>query len=287
TCSIPESDTNETVLLKPGEARVIETTGTVTADPGSKTFNIALSSDIDKNETVTINYGYVETLNINVLPAYPEGNLAVGYEISNVGGLAFKDSITAEIYTAGGAAPIYTFDRNFNLYPGEAPLTGTLEMFLLPGNYILKTKSGRQPIEQESAFIVHPSGIGTVTLTTPTNFYPVGANDIAFRITNNDTSPGHIPIVINISPQNNTTLSKSFAGSRGRSHSVSVLKEPLAAGGTVTKSYYIKAGESAEDLIHADLTATGDYTLSITGAKLSAPLTRVIRVVAVHDVGAT
>ncbi|MCP4152761.1 MAG: hypothetical protein GY757_33820, partial [bacterium] len=41
TCSIPESDTNETVLLKPGEARVIETTGTVTADPGSKTFNIA------------------------------------------------------------------------------------------------------------------------------------------------------------------------------------------------------------------------------------------------------
>ncbi|MCP4146443.1 MAG: hypothetical protein GY757_01710 [bacterium] len=127
------------------------------------------------------------------------------------------------------------------------------------------------------------SGIGSVTLTTPSAFYPVGANDIPIRITNSDTRPGHIAITINVTG----TLNKSFAGSRGRSHSVSVSKEPLASGGSVTKTYYLEAGQSTDDVIQTDFTEKGEYTLSVTGPKLSVPLTAAIRVVNVTDISAT
>jgi len=178
TCVIPETGTNESLTLSPGEERIIQASTAITA---TKTYTVQLSGDIEKTESRTVQYGYVENFNMNILPAYREGTVSIGYQLANAGGLPFESNFNASLFIAGAAEPLFSINRRYNLYPGADPTADVLQWELAPGNYILKyqtTKSG----PGESIFIVTPSGIGTITLLTPNN-HPIGSSDIEFKIT--------------------------------------------------------------------------------------------------------
>jgi len=151
---------------------------------------------VEKSETITVQYGYVENFSINILPSYREGTVTIDYTIANNGGLAFCDALHFELFALGGTDPLYTIDRNYTLYPGESPTADAIALPLTPGNYQLRYRTSKNPTEQASPFTVQPSGIGTVLFTG--GLYPVGMNEMSYQITNTDTVAGQIPLNITI-----------------------------------------------------------------------------------------
>ncbi|MCP4217092.1 MAG: hypothetical protein GY765_20760, partial [bacterium] len=226
-----ESKLEQTVTLKPLEEQVFGFNDTTAAD---RSYSVTLEGDVEKTAAFDVVYGIKETFAVNVQPTYREGQVSAGYQLSNSGALGFKDTVTAELYALGGTAPLYTFDRSYNLYPGETPITGNYEMQLAPGNYLLKYSAGKNPTQQETPFVVQPSGIGTVNLQDTGTLYPVGTSDINYSITNSDTVAGHL--------------------------SVSITMAPIAAGGilTETRTYYLAPGETKKDPIHVDIAEKRD-----------------------------
>ena len=88
-------------------------------------------------------------------------------------------------------------------------------------------------------------------------------NDIAFSLVNTDTAAGTINLDINLTEAGSST--------------------PLYTGG---RSYYLLSGESTEDVITVEFPHTGTYILSISGARLSSPLTAQLEVVELKAIAA-
>jgi ligand-binding sensor domain-containing protein len=250
-----ETTIDETIVLNPQEERLLTVNDTLFANK-DKTYTISLTGDVQETETWIVKYGYVEDFNINILPGYRQGAISIPYTLSNNGGLAFVDDLHVELLPMGGSVPLYTIEPSYNLYPGEAPITGTIDFRLLPGNYVLKYQTSKQPGIQSTFFTVQPSGLGAIAIN-PDSQYPVGAVDINYSITNTDTYAGQVPLII--------TLSEDQTGA------------PVF---TETRDYYLAAGETRGDVIHYDFTSigTGTYTLNFSGPKLAAPVDAVIRI---------
>ncbi|MCP4151696.1 MAG: hypothetical protein GY757_28390, partial [bacterium] len=257
-CQVPEIELDETLTLKPGEEKIIASTDTITT---AKTYEVILGGDIERRETKTVQYGYVESFNMNVPAANREGKVSLGYGIANAGVLPFSDTVHAEIYAAGGTEPLYTVARRHNLYPGAGAVADTIQMQLTAGNYRLAYKTGRTA-EQEAFFTVRPSGIGTLEYTG--GRYPAGSNDITYRVTNSDTAAGHIPLTVTVG-----------AG------------QPAAVILSENRSYYLEPGETVVDTVVCDFPQKGDYNLAITGPKLTASIENQLHVSDMMDAGAT
>jgi ligand-binding sensor domain-containing protein len=254
-----ETPIDETLTLQPREERILTIDDAISAD---KTYTIALSGDIEQTETKTVKYGYVENFSIDIQSAYREGPVFIGYTLANSGGLSFTDQVHFELFTVGGTLPIYTVERNYQLYPDQAPIMDTIDIPLLPGNYQLQYHTSKHPQVQTALLAVQPSGIGSIAVNS-SNQYPVGAADINFSITNTDTFVGQVPITL--------TLFGSEPG------------VPLL---TETRSYYLLAGETQNDVLHYEFTTAGNYTLNFTGAKLPTPVNSIIRVMNLEQVTA-
>ena len=235
---------SESLTLAPGVERVLAFADTISAD---KHYKIQLSGDVEQEQTLTVKYGYVENLALDILPSYREGTVNLAYTLANSGGLAFTDTLHFELYTVGGVIPLYSLNKNYTLYPGEASITDHINFNLAPGHYLLKDSSSKTPLT-EIPIVVNPSGIGTITLTGPATL-PLGNNKIPFTLTNSDTVAGNIPIQI--------TVAASV-------RSAAVLTE--------SRNYELQPGESITDAISLNLEIAGAYTLMITGDKLSAPV---------------
>ena len=257
---------DETISLEPCEERVLTFNDTISTDTN---YTVAITGDLEKSETVTVKYGYVENLSLNVLPAYREGTVNIDYTLSNTGGLPFTDTLHFELFNEGSAVPLYSIDRNYNLYPGESPINDSLNFSLSPGVYQLQYQSisipeiqiGRElapPVPSNTTrgtfikapldppkflFNVLPSGIGNVILTT--NNFPTGTNQIQYNVTNTDSSAGLIPITITIFGDDPTT--------------------PIL---TETRSYYLLPNQSLQDFIEYNFPQKSNYTLSISSPKI-------------------
>jgi hypothetical protein len=85
-----ETPIDEALTLQPLEERILTINDTISAD---KTYTIELSGDIEKTETRTVKYGYVENFSIDIQPAYREGLVSIGYTLANGGGLSFTDQV--------------------------------------------------------------------------------------------------------------------------------------------------------------------------------------------------
>ncbi|UCH92620.1 MAG: hypothetical protein JSV88_20310, partial [Candidatus Aminicenantes bacterium] len=262
---------NETLTLQPQEERILTINDAISAD---KTYTIALSGDVQKTETKTVKYGYVENFSINIQPTYPEGMVSIGYTIANGGGLSFAHQVHFELFVVGGTLPLYTVDRNYHLYPGQAPITDTIDIPLQPGNYELKYSTSKKPtndtndtndtntLYQSALFSVQPSGIGVITIPAAITF-PTGAADITYSITNTDTFAGQVPVTLILT---------------GSEPGVPLLTE--------TRDYYLLPGETQNDVFHHEFAAVGTYTLSFTGTKLPAPINSIIQVKNLEEVTA-
>ncbi|MGD2092848.1 MAG: CARDB domain-containing protein, partial [Candidatus Aminicenantes bacterium] len=255
-----ETPIDETLTLQPQEERILTITDTISAD---KTYTFTLTGDIEKTETKTVKYGYVENFSMDIQATYREGQVSIVYTLANTGGLAFTDLVSFELFAVGETLPIYTTDRNYQLYPGQAPIMDTIDIPLLPGNYQLNYHTSKQPQVQTALLVVKPSGIGNIVIN-PSGQYPKGAADITYSITNIDTFAGQVPITL--------TLSCSEPGG------------PLL---TETRDYYLLAGETQNDVFHYEFDAAGNYTLNFTGAKLPAPVNSIIRVMNLEQVTAS
>jgi ligand-binding sensor domain-containing protein len=254
-----ETPIDETLTLEPQEERILTFNDTISAD---KTYTVELSGDIQKTETKTVKYGYVENFSIDLQPAYREGPVSIEYTLANGGGLPFTDQVHFELLAVGGAIPIYKVDRNYHLYPDRSPIMDSIDIPLPPGNYQLKYYTSKHPQVQTALLAVQPSGIGAIAVN-PSNQYPVGAADINFSITNTDTFAGQVPVTL--------TLMGSEPG------------EPLL---TETRGYYLLPGETQNDVLHYEFAAVGNYTLNFTGAKLPVPNNSIIQVVNLEQVTA-
>jgi hypothetical protein len=166
-----ETPMDETITLQPLEERILTVNDTISAD---KTYTIELSGDIDKTETKTVKYGYIENFSIDVQPTYREGLVSIGYTLANGGGLWFADQVHFELFAVGGILPIFTVDRNYHLYPGQAPIIDTIDIPLLPGNYELKYRTSKQPVVQTALFAVQPSGIGVIAINPASQYRGCG-----------------------------------------------------------------------------------------------------------------
>ncbi|MCP5105302.1 MAG: hypothetical protein GY950_18080 [bacterium] len=252
-----EDKLRETVTLVPGEQRVLtfsDTTGT------DRNYKLTLSGDVNREETHTIQYGYKENFTISVLPSYREGTVAFSYQISNSGGLAFRDDIHFELYTVGAAAPLYTIDKTYNLY-AAGTRNDNLDFSLVPGNYRLTYRTTKNPTPQEALFTVQPAGTGVIAFTGGSR-YPVGLNDVKYTVSNSDSAAGSIPVTVTISDN----------------QSQPVFSE--------TRYYYLEPGVSADDAVHLEFSQKGSYTLTVTGPKLTGPLNSTLRVLDLKDVSA-
>ncbi|MCX6584525.1 MAG: hypothetical protein NT166_30510 [Candidatus Aminicenantes bacterium] len=258
---------DETISLEPGEERVLTFSDTISADTN---YTITISGDVEKSETVTVKYGYAENLSLNVLPTYREGPITINYTLANSGGLPFTDTLHFELYTEGAAVPLYIIDRTYNLYPGEPPIADTLNFPLSPGIYQLQYQSIKEskgafekaPLDSPKLlFTVLPSGSGNVILTA--NTFPTGSNQIPFIITNTDTAAGLIPITITIFGDDPTTP---------------ILSE--------TRNYYLQPNESLQDFIEYNFPQKSNFTLSISGAKLTTPIITSIQILNPNETSA-
>jgi uncharacterized membrane protein len=250
-----ETPIDETIILTPQEERLLTVNDTLFANK-DKTYTISLTGDVQETETRIVKYGYVENFNINILPGYREGAISIPYTISNNGGLVFVDDLHVELFPVGVTVPLYTIHHSYNLYPNEAPITGTIDFNLQPGNYELRYQTSKQPEIQSTLVAVQPSGLGAIAIN-PDSQYPLGAVDITYSITNTDTYAGQVPLII--------TLGGGQAG-------VPVFTE--------TRDYYLAPGENRGDVIHYDFTSigTGTYMLGFSGPKLATPVDAVIRI---------
>lgn len=250
---LSETDPGRTITLKPAEEQVISWEDLISTD---KNYTLGITGDVEKREDFTVSYGYKEIFNLNNVPAYREGNVLIGYSLSNGGGLAFKDDLHFELFTVGGTLPIYSIDRSYNLYPGKAPIAETLKFDLLPGNYILKYRTTKTA-ETTSVFVVNPSGIAQFIPDADYKFR-TGLNEIGFKIKNADTVAGNIPLKFEIKSGETVLL-------------------------TETRSYFIEPNAESADKIVYDFTAKGNYTLNVTGAKIQVPFTGTVRVLNRED----
>lgn len=245
---------DQSVTLTPGEVRLLSFSDSITSD---KTYTVTLSGDVNLSRSYTVTYGYNETLNLNVQPSYREGQASIGYTIANTGGLPFTDTLHFDCFVVGGSTPVYSFERTYNLYPlqpEELPISDNIFLNLPPGNYLLKSYSGKLPSVNETLFNVIPSGIGTVILTGETTTYPVESSGqiIPFSVTNSDTVASTIELSLAINGQQGSVLADY-------------------------RAYYLQPLQSIEDSISINFPYTGNYTLSITGSKLTAPVTTVLQ----------
>jgi len=283
---------DESLTLEPGEERILTFSDTISTDT-NYTITATISGDVEKTETVTVKYGYVENLSLNVLPTYREGPIMINYTLANTGGLPFTDTLHFELFNEGASLPLFTFDKTYNLYPDQSPIADTLNFPLSPGIYQLKYQSisippeiqmGREqalPVPSntargtfedpltgsprrgaldpaklllgESLFTVLPSGLGNISLTT--NTFPTGSNQIKYTITNTDSAPGQIPITITI-----------FAD------------DPATPILTETRNYYLQPNETLQDFIETNFPQKSNYTLSISGSKLTTPIITPIQI---------
>jgi hypothetical protein len=189
-----ETPIDETLTLQPQEERILTLNDTISAD---KTYTFALTGDIEKTETKTVKYGYVENFSMDIQAAYREGQVSIVYTLANTGGLAFTDQVSLELFAVGGTLPLFTTERNYQLYPDQAPIMDTIDIPLLPGNYQLNYHTLKQPEIQTALFVVQPSGIGNIVIN-PSGQYPKGAADITYSITNIDTFAGQVPITLTL-----------------------------------------------------------------------------------------
>jgi len=248
-------DIDETITLNPLEERIFSLSDTTAAD---RNYTIALSGDLEQTETRTVQYGYVETFTLDVLPSYREGDVTISYQISNTGGLPFRDDLHFELYSVGSTVPLYSVDKTYHLYPVEEALSDALEFSLAPGNYRLTYQGTGNPLMQEVSFAVQPSGTGVVTFIGST-LYPLGLNDVKYRITNTDSAAGSIPVtVVVIDSQSQPIFSE-------------------------TRYYYLQPGESQDDAVYYEFSQKGSYTLSITGAKVTTPVQTTFQVLNLNE----
>ncbi|MCP4152718.1 MAG: hypothetical protein GY757_33605 [bacterium] len=248
------------ITLGPLEERKITLEETITAD---RNYTVTVTGDVEKSAAATVQYGFKESVQIEMPPVLREGAVTIAGSIANTGGLAFQESLTAGIYKDSTIEPLYTFDRQYTLYPGAPAVADTLDMPLTPGSYRLHYKTGKNPAGQNVPFTVLPAGAGTVAVSGNTGNYPIGTNLFTYRITNTDTAAGSIPVTVTIAAANpqNTAV---------------VLSE--------TVNYYLKPGETVESTVRHDFLTAGNYILTITGAKLTAPAAMPIRVLEMDKV---
>ena len=245
----------ETVTLAPGAEDLLSFNDTITAD---QNYLITVSGDVEKSQTIEVKYGYKEQFNINVQPVYREGAVVIGFNLANGGGLPFTDTLHLELRAVGNAEPLVTVDRNYTLNPGEAPIADTLDLELLPGNYRLNYNTDKTP-ETQALFTVQPSGLGSLTITNEEKYTP-GTVEIPVTLTNTDLAAGNIGINMEVTGPIGTT--------------------PVSA----ARHYHLEPQQTLEDHLALQLTGTGDYTLAITGNKLTAPILRQFRVLNVEEV---
>jgi hypothetical protein len=249
---------DETIPLNPGEASVLAFNDTITTD---RSYIFTLSGDVEKSETIAVQYGYVENFNINILPAYREGRVMIGYDLSNSGGLPFSDEVHFELLTMGGTEPLAAIDKTYTLSPGEAPYTDTLDFDLAPGNYRLKYRTSKTA-ETETMFTVQPAGSGTLVVSSSEKYTP-GQVEISYTLTNSDTVTGNISIDIQLTGPGSAPLISE------------------------TRNYYLEPQGIIEDILPIDFEEKGIYTLTITGDKVETPVTRVFRVLNLEETTAT
>ncbi|MCP4146393.1 MAG: hypothetical protein GY757_01460 [bacterium] len=247
------SEIDESFQLKPGEERIVKTTDTIEADT---LYTVTVGGDAQYSGDKTVTYAYVENFVVTLQPLYREGYLSLPYTLSNSGHMPFESQVEINLYAVGVTEPLVTLNRSYNLYPGEEAGGDALRFDLEPGSYIFKYKS-QHTAEQELPFAVMQAGAGTVTLTA--GKYPLGPNEIAFKIVNTDTVAGSIDAAV-------------------------ILKNGDTEIVNEIRSYYLEPGEETNDTLTHDFTAKGNYIVTISGPKLTTPQTVSLRLLNLFEI---
>ncbi|MCP4556350.1 MAG: hypothetical protein GY836_13090, partial [Herbaspirillum sp.] len=237
-----------TYSLAPNEAILLSFTDSITK---TTTYTFTLTGDVTLTRSATVTYAYGETLSLTPLPTYREGRIAIPYTLTHTGTQPFQSTLNTSLFTLGSSAPLHTNHHTHSLTPNTTQ-QHQLNYYLPSGTYRLQYHTQLNPTPQETLFTVQPSGSGTLTIEETT--LPTGPNQLTYRLHNTDTVEAAIPVTFTLKDSAGATLPAQ------------------------TRNHLPQAGQTLTDVLYYDFAHTGNYTLTATGPKLTAPVSHPIRV---------
>ncbi|TFG93119.1 MAG: hypothetical protein E4H15_02070, partial [Syntrophobacterales bacterium] len=149
---------SQTLSIPAGESRIlVYPPQQITQDT---TYTFTLSGDVNMAVSKTVGYGLAASLTANVLPMYPEGNVAIPLSVNNGGSLDGSFTVDVLLQPSGLSS-----QRNYAIPHGQT-ISDTLLFNLAEGDYTLSLASQSPPTSTSVSFFVRKETKATMAAIT-------------------------------------------------------------------------------------------------------------------------